>query len=158
MNWLNPGRWILYICFAGSLWLGYHVWTEHQREIGRTEMRNQYASQAKNTDEKRAAVSTPIAEQNAKAVIQIRTVYKTITKEVPVYVPSDSCPLPGGFRVLHDAAANGEVPNPARIPDAAAVLAQDAAATVAENYGTCRETAQRLIDLQAWIKAQQAIQ
>lgn len=157
MNWLNPGRWLLYICLIGSLWLGYHTWAEHQREIGRTEMRDQYAAQAKKTDDKRAAVSSPIAEQHAKAVVQIRTIYKTITKEVPVYVPSDSCPLPGGFRVLHDAAANGEIPDPASIPDAAIVPAQDAAATVAENYGTCRETAQRLTDLQAWAKAQQAI-
>lgn len=157
MSWLNPGRWLLYGGLVLALVLGYMEWAEHQREIGRNEMRDQYASQAKTTDDKRAAVSAPIAEQNAKAVTQIRTIYKTITKEVPVYVPSDSCTLPSGFRVLHDAAANGEVPDPASIPNAATVPAQDAATTVAENYGTCRETAQRLIDFQAWAKAQQAL-
>lgn len=154
MNWFNPGRWALYILFAGSLWLGYHAWVDHQREIGREEIRQQYAKQAEDTDDKRAAITPPIEAQHTKVVTQIRTVYKTITKEVPVYVPSDSCILPSGFRVLHDAAANGEVPDPSRIPDAATVPAQDAAATIAENYGACREIVQRLTDLQFWTRQQ----
>lgn len=157
LAWLNPGRWLLYGALVLALWLGYAAWREHQRELGRAEVRLQYAEQARRTDAARAAVAAPIAQRHAQAVERIRTVTKTITKEVPVYVPSDSCPLPGGFRVLHDAAAHGEVPEPARSADAAAVPAQDAAATVADNYGTCRETAQRLTDLQEWIRQQQAL-
>lgn len=154
MTWLNPIRWLLTIGLVASLVLGYRTWAEHLREQGRAEVRASLQQQANQANAQRAAVATPIAEQHDKAVERIVTVTHTITKEVPVYVPSDSCELPGGFRLLHDAAAHGQLPDPAGIPDAAAVPAQDAAATVADNYGTCREISQRLIDLQAWVKAQ----
>lgn len=29
MSWLNPGRWILYLAFAGALVIGYSTWAEH---------------------------------------------------------------------------------------------------------------------------------
>lgn len=35
---------------------------------------------------------------------------QTITKEVSIHVPSETCSMPGGFRVLHDALARGEFP------------------------------------------------
>jgi len=88
-------------------------------------------------------------------VVKGRT--QTIIKEVPIYVPADSPLLPAGFRVLHDAAAKGELPDPARIADAAPVPAQDAASTVASNYGQCHETEAQLTALQEWIRQQQAI-
>lgn len=40
----------------------------------------------------------------------------TITKKVPVYVPSDSCPMPAGFRLLHNEAAAGTLPSTATGP------------------------------------------
>lgn len=43
---------------------------------------------------------------------------KIITKKVKVYVPANSCPLPPGFRVLHNAAVRNELPDPASDPDA----------------------------------------
>ena len=88
-------------------------------------------------------------------VVQGRT--RTIIKEVPVYVPTGTADLPAGYRVLHDAAAQGELPDPARIADAAPVPAQDAAETIVSNYGTCHETAEQVIALQDWIRAQQAV-
>ena len=88
-------------------------------------------------------------------VVQGRT--RTIIKEVPVYVPTGTADLPAGYRVLHDAAAQGVIPDPARIADASPVPAQDAAETVVENYGTCHETAEQVIALQDWIRAQQAV-
>lgn len=90
-------------------------------------------------------------------VTTIREKGDVVVREVPVYVPAGSCDLPSGFRVLHDAAAWGAVPDPSRIPDAAAVPAQDAAGTVAGNYFTCHETAQRLSSLQQWVREQQAL-
>lgn len=84
----------------------------------------------------------------------IREKGDAIVREVPVFVPAGPV-LPGGFRLLHDAAAaNGPVPDPAGIATAAPVPAQTAAATVAGNYGTCHETAQRLTSLQAWVRGQ----
>ena len=102
-------------------------------------------------------ISTKIETKYLTRVETIRGATQTIVRQVPVFVPAGSCELPGGFRVLHDAAAQGSVPDPARAADAATVPAQDAAATVAGNYGACRETAARLISLQDWVKQQKAL-
>lgn len=88
-------------------------------------------------------------------VVEGRT--RTIIKEVPVYVPADSPLLPGGYRVLHDAAAQGVLPDPARVADAAPVPAQDAASTAVENYGICHGYVEQIIGLQDWIRGQQAV-
>lgn len=48
-----------------------------------------------------------------KYIDRWRTIHEkgdTITKLVPHYIPVDSCDLPPGFRVLHDAAATGTIP------------------------------------------------
>lgn len=84
----------------------------------------------------------------------IREKGDAIVREVPVFVPAGSV-LPGGFRLFHDAAAaNGAVPDPAAIPDAAPVDAQAVAGTVADNYATYHEVAERLTSLQDWVMAQ----
>ena len=155
LAWLNPGRWLLYAALAGALWLGYTTWREHQRELGREEMRAEFMRQAQAADAKREAVTQVVEREVVKVVKQIEVVTETIVKEVPVYVQADATPLPGGFRVLHDAAARGEVPDPAAVADAATVPAQDLARTIAENYGACRADQERLSALQGWVRAQQ---
>ena len=90
-----------------------------------------------------------------KFVDRVRVVKETgaaLTREVVRYVPSDSCDLPPGYRVLHDAAARGEPADAAGNTDAAAVPAQDAAATVIDNYSACRANAEQLVALQNWAK------
>jgi hypothetical protein len=59
---------------------------------------------------------------------------------------------------LHDAAAAGELPKPARDADAAATgLALSAVAgTFSANYQTCHENAEQLRALQAWVREMQA--
>ena len=85
----------------------------------------------------------------------IREKGDAIVREVPVFVPAGSPDLPGGFRLLHDAAAAaGPVPDAAGIPDAAPVPAQAVAATVAGNYAIAHETAARLTALQDWVRQQ----
>ncbi len=155
--WLNPGRWLLLIGLAGALTIGYFAWRGNQREIGRDEVRAQYAIAAQKNSAKREAVSAPISLKFARQTERIRTVTKTIIKEVPTYVSANDCPLSPGFRVFHDAAANGELPDPARIADAAAVPAPAVANAVADNYGTCLENAKRLEGLQEWVRAQQKL-
>ena len=96
-----------------------------------------------------------------KFVDRVRVVKErgaTLTKEVVRYVPSDSCPLPAGWRVLHDAAARGEPADPAGGLDAPPVAAQDAAATVIENYATYHELAEQLKALQSWVSQQEEAQ
>lgn len=107
-----------------------------------------------------------VQKKQAEATVQVVTKYidrvrvvqvagDTIIKEVPQYVPSDSCLLPAGFRVLHDAAASNTVPNPVSVANAPAVPAQDVATTIATNYRQYFELATQLEALQEWVRAQE---
>lgn len=127
--------------------------------------------QAKWETEKQAQAAAALKQVAARADATVNVVTKyverriavkergaEIVKEVPVYVPySSACRLPGGWRLLHDAAASGVLPDPARRADAAPVTAADAATTVAANYAKCHETAEQLTALQAWVRAQEQI-
>jgi hypothetical protein len=106
--------------------------------------------------------------RQAQAIVQVVTQYvdriqvvrekgDTLIQEVPVYVPVQAdaaCTVHRGFVSLHDAAAAGELPQPARDADAPAEgLALSAvAATVVTNYQTCHENAEQLKALQDWIR------
>ncbi len=158
LAWFNPTRWILLACLLVALVVGALALEKHIEGIGYDRAQTEYAKQAKAVDTTRAAVAPPIAAKHDEAVVKIQTVVKTIYKDRPIYVKATDCPLTPGFRVYHDAAANGVVPEPSGIPNAQAVPATDVADTVNANYGTCHETEQRLIDLQAWVRAQQALQ
>lgn len=85
-----------------------------------------------------------------------KVVTRTITKEVPVYVqaPAPECAATGlhapGFRVLHDAAAAGSVPDPAGVAAAAPVEPAAAAAAISENYATCHDLRDQLLGWQRW--------
>lgn len=152
--WLNPGRWMLYAALAAALVLGYFAWADYVGDVREAEVRAQYAKQAKEADDKRTAVAAPIAARQEAAQEKIRTVFKTIIKEVPTYVSTHDCPMSPGFRVFHDAAAHGELPDASRIVDAAAVPAPDVASTVAANYQTCQADSARLTGLQDWVRTQ----
>ena len=117
------------------------------RERGRKEVERLKAEAGK--------VTTVVETKYVDRVVTIREKGDAIVREVPVFVPADSCDLPGGFRLLHDAAAAaGPVPEAAGIADAAPVPAQAATATVAGNYSACHENAARLSSLQEWALAQ----
>jgi len=104
--------------------------------------------------QRQAEATVQVVTQYVDRVHTVREVGQTIIKEVPVYVPADSPALPGGFRLLHDAAVRGELPDATGVADAPAVPAQDLAATIAANYLSCRENAEQLTALQAWIELQ----
>ncbi len=82
-----------------------------------------------------------------------------IIKEVPVYVPTDSnrCALPGGWRLLHDAAAGDYLPDATSIADAPPADAQTAAATVADNYATCHAVREQLAAIQQFERERAAV-
>ncbi len=82
---------------------------------------------------------------------------RAIIKEVKVYVKDDTCTLSGGFRLLHDSAANNELPDPARIADAEAVAVETVAETVFENYQACHVNSETLSSLQGWVREQSSI-
>ena len=113
-----------------------------------------------------------VRQRQAEATVQVVTRYvdrvrvvrekgDTIIKEVPVYVPVQAdaaCTINRGFVRLHDAAAAGELPEPARDTDAAAagIALSAVAGTVATNYQTCHENAEQLRALQGWVREMDA--
>jgi hypothetical protein len=105
----------------------------------------------------RGAVTTKIETKYVKVLVHDGVVTETIVKEVPVYVPASTPDLPGGFRVLHDASAAGVIPDPAAIADAAPVPVADAAKTIAQNYGSCRQVIHQLEGLQEWVREQSKV-
>lgn len=160
---IQPRTW-LRIGIALAI-IGMAFWIRHEI-VSYGEVR--YAAGQADLLEAQRKAAKPIIAQQAKVTERVVTKYvdrikvirergATIVREVPIYVPSDAAPLPGGFRLLHDAAALGAVPDAAGIPDAAPVAAQDAASTVVDNYTTYHETAARLTALQDWVKQQQAL-
>ena len=109
-----------------------------------------------------------VRQRQAEATVQVVTRYvdrvrvvrekgDTIIKEVPIYVPVQAdaaCTINRGFVRLYDAAAAGELPEPARDADAASagIALSAVAGTVAANYQTCHENAEQLRALQTWVR------
>ena len=107
--------------------------------------------------ERQAQATVKVVTQYVDRVRVVREKGETIIKEVPVYVPVQAdaaCTINRGFVRLHDAAAAGELPEPARDTDAAAagIALSAVAGTLAANYQTCHENAEQLRAFQAWAK------
>jgi hypothetical protein len=158
LGWFNPTRWIALAVLVAGLVAGYFAWADHIGNVREAKVMAEYRAQADKVDAKREAIAAPIAAKQEAAQVQIRTITKTLIQKVPVYVKATDCgPLPGRVRVFLDAAADGQVPDPARVADAPATSIEEIAATAAENDGTYHEVAARLTGLQEWIRAQQEI-
>lgn len=111
---------------------------------------------------KQRIVSEKADEAVHKALTETRIIYKTINREVPVYVTQKAdaaCGVTRGFVRLHDAAVQAIIPAPAdNLNDEPANIAISTVAdTITGNYGSCNEIRRQLIELQEWIKKQEAI-
>lgn len=84
---------------------------------------------------------------------------KEVVREVERLVPYGLCQLDGGFRLLHDAAAAGSLPEPAGGADGPPAPVEQAAAAevVAGNYLACHLNAEQLMALQGWVRKQQKL-
>ncbi len=158
MNLISwPFRVLALVSAAGtSLGIGWIAGTRHAQTRWDSTVESQQLALAE------------VKTQQAEAAIQVVTKYvdriqvvrekgDTILKEVPIYVPAHAdaaCTVQHGFVSLHDAAAAGELPEPARDADAPAEgLALSAlASAVATNYQICHENAEQLKALQDWIR------
>lgn len=106
--------------------------------------------------ERQATVVEKVRTEYVDRVKVVREKGDEIVKQVPFFVRG-SCALPGGWRVLHDAAAAGNFPEDTDGAIAAALPVEGLAAaeTVAANYASCLETAARLTALQELVKGLQ---
>jgi hypothetical protein len=104
---------------------------------------------------KQAVVSDQTVTKYVDRVQDLQKTSRAIIKEV-IHV-QDTCTLSADWRLLHDSAANNELPDTTRDSDERTVTATDALETVAANYGICHENSQTLKALQSWVKEQSLI-
>jgi hypothetical protein len=138
------------VCLLSVGWL---YGARHVQDAWDTD-RQQQSDHVATVKTRQADATVQVVTQYLDRLRTVRVAGETLIKEVPIYVPLDTPALPGGWRVLHDAAARAKLPDPATSADAAPVPAQDAAATVAGNYLTCIEQAEQLTALQDWVTRQ----
>lgn len=98
------------------------------------------------------AVITVVEHRVTTETKVIRERGDVIIKEVPIYIPADTPDLPGGFRLLHDAAATSTLPERSRLPSAEAVRVEDVTVTLTQNYGQCNEWRTQLLGWQEWYR------
>lgn len=129
------------------------------REHGREAMLADQLKVAHKTAVRQAEATERVRIEYRDRVRVVREKGEEVIREVERLVPAGGCQLPGGFRLLHDAAARGSLPEPAGRADGAAAPVEPAAAaeTVAGNYLACNETAEQLKALQAWVQQQQNV-
>lgn len=146
----------VYAAIVGVYMRGYNAaMAEAQARIDARDL--QYAQKLVEWGKKDSEYQAQLAQALARKTEVIRTVTKTITREVPVYVSPDAdsrCDVPVGFVRIHDGAAAGVPPSPdpaGRAADAPAGVALSAvASTVADNYGACNEALAKLAAWQTW--------
>lgn len=92
--------------------------------------------------------------ETIKYVDRVKTIREkadVIEKQVYVYLPRGTADFPGGFRMLHDAAATGiPIAEGVSRDDAYPVPAADAASTIASNYADCRVDKEQVMLWQAY--------
>ena len=153
-----PCRWLALVALGAAL-IGFgwikgagHVQADWDAAV---QEQNQHAAAVR---ERQAQATVKVVTQYVDRVRVVLEKGETIIKEVPVYVPVQAdaaCTINRGFVRLHDAAAAGELPEPARDADAATetIALSTVAGTVATNYQICHENAEQLRALQAWVAA-----
>lgn len=157
-----PYKWgALALALAATHGIAYYKGSQSTQRSWNAEKAAQVLKLDKLKDQS-VAVSMEIDKKQVEAATKTKTIYKTIVKEVVVYVPkiaNDMCVLTEGFVAIHDAAAKSVVPEPRNettdTPIATSI--SDVGVVVAENYGTYYEIAERLHYLQQWVLKQQAL-
>ena len=133
---------------------GFLAWGNHQRTGLQEKLSKAVATTVSLAFEvSEAKMRQDVITQFVDRVQVIHQQGATITREIPVYVTPkvDSDYLvPGGFVRLHDAAAQGVLPGPARSTDAApaGIALSAVAGTVVDNYTRCRAVTEQLMALQ----------
>ncbi|MDK2124139.1 hypothetical protein [Parachitinimonas caeni] len=152
---------LLALCFGLGYAKGAAASTkDHQAELAKAQLARLHTTrQIERADTDRSQI---VAQQHADATRRQQTVYRTINKEVIRYVAQPrpepaACHLDADWLRLHDAAATGRLPEPTDATASADATASgptaaEALPTVIDNYRSCNETAQRLRDLQGWVR------
>lgn len=147
--------WQVWACTGAALiFFGWGEWRYHQ---GASKVKSEWNASVergknivKELKSRHGMVFYKVLVQHVEKVKVIKERGATVEKLIPVYLPSDDL-LPGGFRVLHDAAATNTVPGTTEGADAQPVPIRQVASTVNKNYTTCHLAIQELYSLRQWV-------
>jgi len=157
MKFLEP--YLTYIKMAAiaaaivfAAWFGRH-YTVMQYEEDIAEQNRQIADLKTHQAEETVKVVTKYVDR----VRVVRNQSQKIASEVSTNVPPTAdalCVIPAGFVRVHNEAATGVPDATGNLDEATSGVAlSTVASTVADNYGTCHETAEQLKALQDWIRS-----
>lgn len=139
-----------------SFWL-YGVW---QYQQGQKSVQDQWDESrklgqaiVKDLELRANAVVSIIEHQVTTETRVIHEKADVIIREIPRYIPVDTPDLPGGFRLLHDAAASSKVPSEADLPGQPVGVAE-VTRTVTLNYSTCLQWKAELDGWDLWHQEQ----
>lgn len=139
---------VIGVAFGALMW----AYDRRGAVLAGTEQSLKATHQAYTQSQERLEVTKQSLDGLATDRKRIVTITKEVIREIPVYIPASTPALPGGFRLLHDAAATGvPLPSPASQPAPAPVAAAAAAETVIDNYAACREQDAAYQRLQQWL-------
>jgi hypothetical protein len=148
MKWLNPGIWLaVLLAIAAAGGAGYWRGAKDVRAEWQTE-KLQAEQQAEQNRLLRQSAVNKTAKIYAEKSAKSRETAQSNLAKVDRYAPTDFPPLPGAFRVWHDAAAAGEALDDQPGLDAYAVSLKEVETTIAYNYADCRDDKERLKSLQ----------
>ena len=136
-----------------AYWGVYH--RAHSNGVAETEAKWQAERAAlqaavKDAKEKNTTINMIVDTVVKTEVVRIRENAKEIIREVPVYIPADTPDLPAGFRLLHDAAAEGRQTNSADVATATPVPVDHAATVIISNYASCLAWREQVLGWQSW--------
>lgn len=154
--------WQVFAC-AGVV-LAIYGWGELRHYQGKQEVQTQWDA---SIDRGKTIVRDLRANQG-KVTTKIETVYvdrikvihekaQIITKYVDRLIPVNTPDLPGGFRLLHDAAATNTIPDPTGEVQAQPVPVKDLALTIDDNYEACLVESEKLKGLWTWLQEQRQL-
>lgn len=126
-------------------------------EMAKAELKEQ-VKQSAVLAQKRVVVTTQVVTKYVDRIKLVEREGAEVIRYVEKLIPANTPDLPSGFRVLHDAAALGQLPlSPTATDGPPEVPVTVAAETIATNYQTCRLNIEQLKSLQDWVTEQKSL-
>lgn len=146
----------------GAVLFLFWLYGNNKYEQGRTDLLVEQAQAAAIHKEDQGKITDRVVTKYVDRIVTIREKGDTIIQRVPVYVTAQddsNCTINNGFVRLWNEANTGEVSEPSAGADEAAsgVVLSEVATQKGYEAKLCRETEQRLISLQEWVRQQQAL-
>lgn len=143
---------VILLALAGTHWKAY-VMGKDRVEAAWEAAKLEAENQAEALRLLRQSAVNKVAKTHAEKARKSADAVQSNLAKVDQYAPASFPPLPGSFRVWHDAAAAGEEVDDSARAAAASVSLRETEARIAHNYASANYDKERLAALQDIVKA-----